>query len=87
MTLAAFARRRKRAQKIGALALVPFVGMLVWHGMDHSVPLFLASFAGFIVALLGIIKIPKMRALALREADTSMQSIIFCSRFFFPSPY
>jgi Na+/H+ antiporter NhaD/arsenite permease-like protein len=67
-TLAAFARRRKVAQKFGALALLPFVGMLVWHGMDHSVPLFLASFAGFIVALLGIIDIPKMRALALREA-------------------
>ncbi len=66
--LAAFARRRKSAQKFGALAIIPFVGMLVWHGMDHSVPLFLASFAGFIVALLGIIKIPKMRALALREA-------------------
>jgi Na+/H+ antiporter NhaD/arsenite permease-like protein len=42
--------------------------MLVWHGMDHNVSLFLASFAGFIVALLGIIDIPKMRALALREA-------------------
>jgi Na+/H+ antiporter NhaD/arsenite permease-like protein len=67
-TLAAFAQQRKRAQKIGALALVPFIGMLVWHGMDHNVPLFLASFAGFIVALLGIIDIPKMRALALREA-------------------
>ena len=42
--------------------------MLVWHGMDHRLPLFLASFAGFVVALLGIIKIPNMRALALREA-------------------
>jgi hypothetical protein len=67
-TLAAFARPRKLAQKFGALALIPFVGMLVWHGMDHGVPLFLASFAGFIVALLGIVNIPKMRALALREA-------------------
>jgi Na+/H+ antiporter NhaD/arsenite permease-like protein len=67
-TLAAFARRRKVSQKFGALALIPFIGMLVWHGMDHSMPLFLASFAGFIVALLGIVNIPKMRALALREA-------------------
>ncbi len=67
-TLAAFARRRQLAQKIGALALAPFIGMLVWHGIDHNVPLFLASFAGFIAALLGIINIPKMRALALREA-------------------
>ena len=67
-TLAAFARRRKVSQKFGALALIPFIGMLVWHGMDHSMPLFLASFAGFLVALLGIVNIPKMRALALREA-------------------
>ena len=67
-TLAFFARRRKLAQKFGALALIPFVGMLIWHGMNHTVPLFLASFAGFSVALLGIVRLPKMRALALREA-------------------
>ncbi len=68
-TLAASARRRKVAQRFGALALIPFIGMLVWHGLDHRVPLFLASFAGFIVALLGIAKIPKMRALSFREAS------------------
>jgi hypothetical protein len=67
-TLATFARRRRIAQKVGALALVPFIALLVWHGIDHRVPLFLASFAGFGVALIGIINIPKMRALALREA-------------------
>ncbi|HEX6440037.1 MAG TPA: hypothetical protein VF182_23165 [Candidatus Binatia bacterium] len=67
-TLAASARRRKIAQRVGALALIPFVGMLVWHGLDHRVPLFLASFAGFFVALLGIAAIPKMRALSLTEA-------------------
>ncbi len=55
--LAATGRQRQVAQKFGALALVPFIGMLIWHGIDHSVPLFLASFAGFGVALLGIIKI------------------------------
>ena len=31
-------------------------------------PLFLASFAGFAVAMAGIARIPKMRALAMREA-------------------
>jgi Na+/H+ antiporter NhaD/arsenite permease-like protein len=67
-TIASFARRRKRAQQIGGLALVPFVGLLIAHGIHHEVPLFLASFAGFLVALLGIVRIPKMRALALREA-------------------
>ena len=67
-TIASFAERRQWAQKLGALALLPFVGLLIAHGINHNVPLFLASFAGFAVALLGIIQIPKMRALALREA-------------------
>ncbi len=67
-TIASFARRRRWAQKIGALALVPFIGFLIAHGINHNVPLFLASLAGFCVALLGIWNIPKMRGLALREA-------------------
>jgi hypothetical protein len=67
-TLADTARRRRRAQLIGALALIPFIGLLILHGINHRVPLFLASFAGFAVAMLGIASIPKMRALALREA-------------------
>ncbi len=66
-TLAASAQARRRAQLIGAIALVPFVGLLIAHGVNHNVPLFLASFAGFGVALTGIAAIPKMRALALRE--------------------
>jgi hypothetical protein len=66
--LASTKRRRKRAQKIGGLAFVPFVGLLVTHAIDHEVPLFWASFAGFAVAVLGIWSLPKMRMLALREA-------------------
>jgi hypothetical protein len=42
--------------------------MLVVHGVNDTVPLFLASFAGFAAALPGIARIPKMRALALRDA-------------------
>jgi Na+/H+ antiporter NhaD/arsenite permease-like protein len=67
-TLAAAAKQRRRAQLIGGLALVPFVCMLIVHGVYHQVPLFLASAAGFSVAILGIAGIPKMRTLALREA-------------------
>ena len=67
-TIASFAKRRKRAQKVGALALIPFVALLVAHGINHSIPLFLASLAGFLAAFLGIFDIGKMRALALREA-------------------
>ena len=66
--LASMARVRQRAQKIGAFALVPFIAMLIVHGIDDDVPLFLASFAGFVAALPAIGGIPKMRRLALREA-------------------
>ena len=75
--IAATARRRQMAQKIGALALVPFIGMLIWHGIDHRVPLFLASFAGFGLALLGIVKIPRMRQLALRDAKHEFAEYYF----------
>lgn len=60
--------RRLLAQKIGALALIPFVGLLVAHAIDHHIPLFFASFAGFAVAFLGIVNLPTIRRLALREA-------------------
>ena len=42
--------------------------MLILHGIEPRVPLFLASFAGFVFALPGIVDMPKMRALAWREA-------------------
>ncbi len=66
--LAAMGRERRRAQRIGALALLPFMAMLVVHGLFHQVPLFLASFAGFFAALPAVSGMPKMRRLALREA-------------------
>jgi Na+/H+ antiporter NhaD/arsenite permease-like protein len=67
-TLYSLAQRRRLAQKIAAFALVPFIALLILHGINHDVPLFLASFAGFFVALLGIVNIPKMRTLAIRDA-------------------
>lgn len=60
--------QRIRSQLIGSLSLIPFIGLLIWHGIDRTVPLFWASFAGFAVALTGIISIPKMRRLAFHEA-------------------
>jgi Na+/H+ antiporter NhaD/arsenite permease-like protein len=66
--LASMAPARRRAQLISGLALVPFVALLVVHAVVPSAPLFLASFAAFLAALPGISRIPKMRALALREA-------------------
>jgi hypothetical protein len=69
--------RRLGASKIAALALVPFVGCLIWHGIDHRVPLFIASFAAFAVALLGVRGLPKLRGLALHEARVEFAEYYF----------
>jgi hypothetical protein len=66
--LAETRKRRLQAQRIAGLAFVPFIGLLLWHALDHHVRLFWASFAGFAVALIGIWSLPRMRRLALREA-------------------
>jgi hypothetical protein len=75
--LASLAHLRRRTQKIGAIALVPFIGLLIVHGIDDHMPLFWASIAGFLCALVGIAGIPKMRALALREAYTEYAEYYF----------
>jgi hypothetical protein len=75
--LASLAHVRRRAQKIGAIALIPFLGLLVVHGIDERLPLFWTSIAGFLCALIGIVGIPKMRDLALREAYTEYAEYYF----------
>jgi hypothetical protein len=62
---------------VGALALVPFIGCLIWHGIDHRVPLFIASFAAFGVALLAIRGLPKVRKLAIHEARIEFAEYYF----------
>jgi hypothetical protein len=76
-TLAILARRRRIAQRVAALALIPFIALLILHAINHEVPLFLASFAGFLVAYLGIANIPKMRRLAMREANHEFAEYYF----------
>ena len=66
--LASMADVRKKAQRVVTVALVPFVVLLAVHAVYNDVPLFLASLAGFLAAFPAIARIPKMRALALREA-------------------
>jgi hypothetical protein len=68
---------RKRAQRIGALALAPFIALIVVHAVDDRVPLFVASFAGFLTALPAIASIPKMRSLAMREATQEYAEYAF----------
>jgi hypothetical protein len=67
-TLAELSPRKAWAQRVGLVGLAVFVCLLVAHAVDHRVPLFVASFAGFFVSLVGIAKIPRMRRLALHEA-------------------
>jgi Citrate transporter len=68
---------RKRAQRIGALALAPFIALIVVHAVDDRVPLFVASFAGFLTALPAIGRIPNMRRLAMREAKQEYAEYAF----------
>jgi hypothetical protein len=75
--LASMADVRRRAQRLGALALVPFVAGLIAHALNNEIPLFLASFAGFFAALPAIARIPKMRALAFREATQEYAEYYF----------
>ncbi|OGR56687.1 MAG: hypothetical protein A2034_00605 [Elusimicrobia bacterium GWA2_38_7] len=76
-------KRRVQSQVVGAISFVPFIGFLIWHAMNHHIPLFWASFAGFAVALLGIITIPKMRKLALKEAKHEYSEYLFLLPLFF----
>jgi len=74
---------RLRAQRIGIAAFVPFIALLGAHALNHHVPLFLASFAGFAAAFFGIAHIPRMRALALREARHEYTEYLFLFPLFF----
>jgi len=75
--LEAIAYDRKWAQRIAAFALLPFFALLIVHGFVNDIPLFLASFAGFACALPGIVKLPRMSALALREAKLEYAEYYF----------
>src|SRR5258705_7656532 len=69
--------KRRNAQRLGGLAIIPLAVMLNLHGIEPRVPLFLASFAGFLFALPAIADIPRMRALAWREARTEYAEYYF----------
>ncbi len=75
--LATTRTRRIRAQRIGGLAFIPFISLLLWHALDHEVRLFWASFSGFAIAFLGIASFSRMRRLALREARLEFAEYYF----------
>jgi len=61
-------QRRLVAQRVAGVAFVPFIGLLVAHAINHEIRLFYASFAGFLIAVVGIWSLPRLRALAIRDA-------------------
>lgn len=81
--LAKLDKRRIVARRTGLLAALPFGGLLVAHALDHQVPIFLASFAGFAVALAAIWSLPKMRSAALRAAWVEFSEYLFLLPLFF----
>ena len=73
----AISKERRRAQLIGSLSFIPFIGLLIFHGFHESMPLFVTSGTGFIAAYLGIYGIPRMRKLMLREAKHEYKEYLF----------
>ncbi len=81
--LATWPRSGAGRRRSGRSRCCPLPRMLVLHGIYHQVPLFLASFAAFLAALPAIVRISRMRGLALREARLrSTRSTTFSSRCF-----
>jgi len=75
--LASMAQSRQKAQKIAVFSLVPFIVLLIVHGIWEGVPLFAASFVGFASALPAVWKIPNMRRLAMRETKLEYAEYYF----------
>ena len=83
--LAATASVRRRAQRIGAAALVPFVALLAAHSWDHRIPLFAASCAAFLVALPASRTFRRCATSRCERPCRSTPSTTFCFRCFSPS--
>jgi len=74
---------RRTVQRWACLSFLPFVGLLILHAVNHDVPLFFASWAGYATAFLAIALRKKMRSLAWREAWHETQEYLFLIPLFF----
>jgi len=75
--------QRNRAVQWGAIALLPFIGLLLWHGQNHDVPLFLSSVVAFVVSFVGIGSHPKIRKKLVLDAVHEYQEYLFLFPLFF----
>ena len=71
------------AGMLPVLAALPFGVLLVLHALNHNLPVFLAAFAGFAVALAAIWNLPEMRAAALRAGWREFSEYLFLLPLFF----
>lgn len=58
----------RKAQQVGLISFLPFMGLLIWHAIDHEVPLFWSSFVGAAVSFIAIHHLPDAVARAWKEA-------------------
>jgi Na+/H+ antiporter NhaD/arsenite permease-like protein len=72
-----------RAQIFGVLSFVPFIVLLILHGLTGRVALYVPPLAGLAVASLGIASAPAMRRLALKEAVGECAEYLFLLPLFF----
>lgn len=70
-------RRRVVAQRIAMAAILPFLVLLITHGLHHEFPLYPSALAGFAIAIAGIWTLPKVRRLALHEAKLEFAEYYF----------
>ncbi len=70
-------KERLMAQGWGVLSFIPFIGLLILHAQDHTIPLFVPSFVAFLCAFIGISAFPRIRRLALHEAVHEYKEYLF----------
>jgi Na+/H+ antiporter NhaD/arsenite permease-like protein len=76
-------RDRRRAQWLGLLSFLPFVALLIVHALNHHVPLFWASLAGFAVSLTAVVANRGAFRAAMRSAAHEFNEYLFLVPLFF----
>lgn len=75
--LHAIRQQRERAAFWGQIAFAPFILLLFAHATLHTIPLFFSSFAGFLVASIGIRSYPLMTKRVLHDAIDEYKEYLF----------
>ena len=68
---------RKKAQLFSKLSFLPFVAFLVVHSINKNIPLFVSSFLGYSVVLIGIFKHKELRKFSFHESIHEYKEYLF----------